>query len=1179
MEVITASKLASLSAEQSRKFQGLLPELVKRLIIDSVSDLSSIRIPGSDDIWAPGFDGVVECKEGSLYVSSGKSVWEFGNVDYSLKKVNDDYEKRTNNSLGIEKKTTTYYAVIPKIWAFDSKGCSITQWESDKNDWEKAKVYDASVLCDWINQSPVVAAWLFENIYEDEHLEFTTVSKAWNIFSRTTSPAFSTNMFINGRENEKQDYLDLLSKNKIIKVKSKTSMDSYGFCLASLMTSDDLINSVIVVSNLQTYKKVSEICKGKIILLKPMGIENFIDENISIMCYNNEAVSIEPDVCLVPLNKRDFLSALKEMGINECELEDYYYHTHGELFALVRKIPGLSNMIKPKWSDHKDIKKLFPILFLRNVDINNQADRRLCELLCEADFETLLSKYDDYLKLDDSPIKKIETIYSIVSYEEIWNVLSPDVNGNEIKRLTDTLLHILDICSDKKTDDLQIKYRAKKYIYNLSLNYLYYSYTYFDNFMLSNYLSIILERVCDTDELLSVLRLYAEAEPEMVMNMLEKDYRSDNSFIKNIFNDVGFGSSYTYILSAIDVLVSTKQAKIRACELLFEMCKIKANYYWACTPKESLLNALWLIDDEGILTLNEKKKLALKYLKDDDIGIDLCYELLIKNSSIKSVRIGSKKKNSQSIMHSEYIDTVNDIAIAIALTKRIIEKQATEYVIKIINKFKCVSLEVMKSFLNEVTEIDFELIDKVKISYAVRNKVYLNRKYTNMERFEYVKLFEEFIAEIDKKKWDEDELYLFYNNYYDCPILDSHYFNDDHQRYHEEEEYIYKCRIDALNKLLTKNNTDKYNTLLQIISDEINWGYLIAESDLKTEYEDVIRKSVENRKYYLLSGFLDRINPQIAYNQILTFPLDVQKVVLSNINNGKVALLLEDNDLRAIYWSNKRMIHYSNDDFEQLMKYNPSGLLSYYTIIDRNNMFVNKDTILEILSAIIQLKSGAKNDYPKDRDLIIRFFIEMENNSYYSDDIAITCLKLTKYNYNNRIFECIKKYYYYHPEKICKIINEKSDEFFDYIKFKSYYELPECAFDDYNTLNTFVQSIIDNVDMKYKTNSYELIGVLLARALTEDKNNMKHNVFRIVENYHNDSFDSGFMNGYDSLNYVRTVGDGTDQKEIYDRLNAAADDIELDYMHSALLLRKIAKRYLYNSKVDHISSELGLEVL
>ena len=123
MEVITASKLQSLSVEKSRKFQELLPELVKRLIIDSVSDLSSIRIPDCNDIWAPGFDGIVECEQGSLYVNSGGSVWEFGNVGDSLSKINSDYEKRTNNPLGLDKKETSYYAVIPKIWAFDNKKC------------------------------------------------------------------------------------------------------------------------------------------------------------------------------------------------------------------------------------------------------------------------------------------------------------------------------------------------------------------------------------------------------------------------------------------------------------------------------------------------------------------------------------------------------------------------------------------------------------------------------------------------------------------------------------------------------------------------------------------------------------------------------------------------------------------------------------------------------------------------------------------------------------------------------------------------------------------------------------------------------------------------------------------------------------------------------------------------
>ena len=115
MEIMSASKLDSLSTEKSRLFQELLPELVKRLIIDSSKSLSSIRIPSKDDIWAPGFDGIIENDEKNTYVSSGKSVWEFGTNNDSLTKINDDYEKRTINSLGIDKKETTFYLVIPKI--------------------------------------------------------------------------------------------------------------------------------------------------------------------------------------------------------------------------------------------------------------------------------------------------------------------------------------------------------------------------------------------------------------------------------------------------------------------------------------------------------------------------------------------------------------------------------------------------------------------------------------------------------------------------------------------------------------------------------------------------------------------------------------------------------------------------------------------------------------------------------------------------------------------------------------------------------------------------------------------------------------------------------------------------------------------------------------------------------
>ena len=1179
MELITASKLDSLSSEQSRKFQGLLPELVKRLIIDSVSELSSLRIPGCDDIWAPGFDGVVECKEGTLYVNSGKSVWEFGNVNASLDKVNSDYEKRTLNPLGLDKKETTYYAIIPKIWAFDNKGWPITKWEASKKDWKAVKVYDASVLCDWINKCPAVLTWLFERIYEEEHLDFTTVSKAWEFFSKTTDPPFAVEMFSSGRNDEEQEFLKILknNKNNVLKIKAKTSMDSYGFCLSCLLKSDLLRNSVIVVNDNYTYKQVSEVCNGKIILLKSMDIDSFIDGNTTIVCYNNEAVRIEPDIYLSSIKKKDFVSALKKMGISENELEDFYYHTHGELFALVRRIPGLINQYKPKWSSHKDIKSLYPLLFLRNIDVNNEADKYICKLLGGEEFDIILAKYNDFLKLDDSPIKKIENIYSIVSYEEAWTVLSPSIDGNEIKDLTNSLKYLIDVCSGSTNDDLHLKYRAKKIIYNLSLNYLYYSYSFSGNDKLRKYIDIILEKIWDSYELLSVIRLYAESEPELVMNILEDDFSSENSHIKTIFSDVGYGSNYTHILSSIDVLVTNKFTKIRACNLLFEMCKIKGDYFYHSKPIESLLDALWLQYNEGDLSLNEKKKLALKYLEDDDIGVGLIFNLLIKDSSIRNVRIGGKKRIIQEFSFNDYFEAV--LEISYAFVKKILCKKNIYYIERSITSFCHFPVYVIRMLLDKLKETDFEFIDKLRISYEVRSITYLSRKHRKTEYPEYVKLFEEFIGVIEEKKWDDNSFFLFYKNYYDCPIVDSPFLNDDYENFQEEEEYVKQLRIKALNNLFTENNREKESILLSIMGDEVNWGYILAESDLQQHYEYIIHKIIENKKYNLLSGFLDKISPSISYRMLIGFPFEVKKKVLLSINNREIALLLQDDNLKTIFWSNKRMLHYSDYDYEQLMKYNPSGLLSYYIIINRSDIFKNKNLIINILLAMIRSENDFHDKACRERDLIIKFFMEMESNAFYSDDIAVVCLELTRFNYDHRIFECIKKYYYYHPEKICQIIAERSDGYFTDYEFEWYYELPKCAFEYYDNLKSFIQFIIDTVSVNNKDEAYILIGKLLARALDVGVSEKNNTIFKIVDNFNNKELDSGFISGYDSLNHVRQIGDGSDQKEVYDMLNKTSEDVEIDFPHTASLLRIISKHYLTNSKTDFVTSELGPEVI
>ena len=113
MEIISANKLEEMNSLNKKKFEQLLPEIVKRLIMASNSSVTEHRFPSGDDIWAPGYDGIVNCEIDSEYVRRGRSVWEIGTNDNSLKKINDDYTKRTQNSLGLKKEETGFYCVFP----------------------------------------------------------------------------------------------------------------------------------------------------------------------------------------------------------------------------------------------------------------------------------------------------------------------------------------------------------------------------------------------------------------------------------------------------------------------------------------------------------------------------------------------------------------------------------------------------------------------------------------------------------------------------------------------------------------------------------------------------------------------------------------------------------------------------------------------------------------------------------------------------------------------------------------------------------------------------------------------------------------------------------------------------------------------------------------------------------
>ena len=61
--------------------------------------------------------------------------------------------------------------------------------------------------------------------------------------------------------------------------------------------------------------------------------------------------------------------------------EELYTFTHGNLRALIRRIPGTSTESKPDWAKREDKDLLAPLLFMRNINRSSDVDRAIVEQL------------------------------------------------------------------------------------------------------------------------------------------------------------------------------------------------------------------------------------------------------------------------------------------------------------------------------------------------------------------------------------------------------------------------------------------------------------------------------------------------------------------------------------------------------------------------------------------------------------------------------------------------------------------------------------------------------------------------------------------------------------------------------------------------------------------------------
>jgi hypothetical protein len=104
-----------------RDAQGLLPQILRRLVHATVDRVRQIGFPAGEGVQLGGWDGIVFAEEGNAFVPDGTSAWEMSTEQNIKRKADHDYKARCENPRGLDPAESTF--VFVTLWVANSNLC------------------------------------------------------------------------------------------------------------------------------------------------------------------------------------------------------------------------------------------------------------------------------------------------------------------------------------------------------------------------------------------------------------------------------------------------------------------------------------------------------------------------------------------------------------------------------------------------------------------------------------------------------------------------------------------------------------------------------------------------------------------------------------------------------------------------------------------------------------------------------------------------------------------------------------------------------------------------------------------------------------------------------------------------------------------------------------------------
>ncbi|MBN1235998.1 MAG: hypothetical protein JW999_08110 [Methanotrichaceae archaeon] len=622
----------------ARDAQGLIVELIYRLVAASSPEPKRRRFPLGDSIGQSGPDGILDTDFGfPPFVPEGISYWEIGTGVNAGNKATSDYSDLTDRTPVEVRLESAFIFVTPlsgrRDWQYSWKENAQATWireKRERNEWKEVCVIDGTVLIDWLRHFPAVELWL-ANAMGFPAQQIESVEQHWIDLKEIGSPPpLIPDIFLANRDGARAKLKDLFN-GITLQLKLDTHFPSQvaDFIAAHIESLDrdakmDLAGRCLIISCAEAWKAI----------MNPL-VPHFLVADFDLnddsgtkllsgaqraghkVVYRGLPGGIpHPNKASLPNPRSNQVKeALEKAGYSTEKARTIAQKSGGNLGAMLRLLHNLSLM--PEWAQGTDASELAIAELLGAWSDQSEADKAVAEKLSGKAYGEWIRIMREIALRPDTPLNHHNETWKVISRYEGWYALGPnlfDDHLNCFKKIAVEALRERDpqfeLQSDKRLmASIYGKVLDKSYPLRRGLA---------ESLALigshpealkscstgkANETSVlaIREILSDADWILwaslnDLLPLLAEASPDEFLKAVEMALNSENCPFDAVFAQEGsgiLGRNYmTGLLWALETLAWDADYLIRVVVLLSQLAEKDPGGNWANRPANSLSTIL-----------------------------------------------------------------------------------------------------------------------------------------------------------------------------------------------------------------------------------------------------------------------------------------------------------------------------------------------------------------------------------------------------------------------------------------------------------------------------------------------------------------------------------------------------------------------------------------------------------